>query len=194
MLIFVSEKIGHYFWRRVYIFIFCILTYAIIYVLIHHIIFWLYLYFLNILYVFKYSCTYIFHRLSLCTFYQNIFSRKCLYCSIHYVILKHKISSLWLSGALWYHRTVLVNLDKSYVMLLMARNLLNQCWIWVSTANNLLPEPMLKMFDNATWSYWWLISIILDNGLEQNKYQYITYINDDPLSMPINITDLWSAN
>ena len=30
--------------------LFCILTYAIIYVLIHHIIFWLYLYFLNILY------------------------------------------------------------------------------------------------------------------------------------------------
>ena len=31
-------------------FFFCILTYAIIYVLIHHIIFWLYLYFLNILF------------------------------------------------------------------------------------------------------------------------------------------------
>ena len=31
-------------------FFFCILTYVIIYILIHHIIFWLYLYFLNILY------------------------------------------------------------------------------------------------------------------------------------------------
>ena len=31
-------------------FIVCILTYAIIYVLIHYIIFWLYLYFLNILF------------------------------------------------------------------------------------------------------------------------------------------------
>ena len=30
---------------------------------------WLYLYFLNILYFFKYSCTDIFHRRSLCTFY-----------------------------------------------------------------------------------------------------------------------------
>ena len=49
--------------------LFCILTYAIIYGLIHHIIFWLYLYFLNIIYFFKYSCTNIFHRRSLCTFY-----------------------------------------------------------------------------------------------------------------------------
>ena len=31
--------------------------------------FWLYLHFLNILYFFKYSCTNIFHRRSLCTFY-----------------------------------------------------------------------------------------------------------------------------
>ena len=31
--------------------------------------FWLYLYFLNILYFFKYSCTNIFHKRSLCTFY-----------------------------------------------------------------------------------------------------------------------------
>ena len=50
----------------------CILTYAIIYVLIHHIIFRLYRYFLNIvLYFFKYSCTNIFHRRSLYTFYQR---------------------------------------------------------------------------------------------------------------------------
>ena len=56
---------------NMHIFIFfCILTYAIIYVLIHHIIFWLYLYFLNILYFFKYSCTNIFHRRSLYTFYS----------------------------------------------------------------------------------------------------------------------------
>ena len=32
--------------------------------------FWLYLYFLNILYFFKYCCTNIFHRCSLCTFYS----------------------------------------------------------------------------------------------------------------------------
>ena len=51
---------------------FCILAYAIIYVLIHHIIFWLYLCFLNILYFFKYSCTNIFHRRSLCTFHWKI--------------------------------------------------------------------------------------------------------------------------
>ena len=59
--------------------LFCILTYAIIYVLIHHIMFWLYLYFLNILYFFKYSCTNIFHRRSLFTFY--------FYCN-----LKHKMN------------------------------------------------------------------------------------------------------
>ena len=53
---------------------FCILTYAIIYVLIHHIIVWLYLYFL----FFKYSCTNIFHRRSLCTFYSDMFV--ILYC------------------------------------------------------------------------------------------------------------------
>ena len=47
---------------------FCILTYAII-CLDVYIIFWLYLYFLNSLYFFKYSCTNIFHRHSLCTFY-----------------------------------------------------------------------------------------------------------------------------
>ena len=54
----------------VYLHFFCILTYAIIYVLIHHIILGLYFYFLNILYFFKYSCTNIFHRRSLCTFYE----------------------------------------------------------------------------------------------------------------------------
>ena len=49
---------------------FCILTYAIIYVSIHHIVFWLYPYFLNIIYFLKYSCSNIFHRRSLWTFYQ----------------------------------------------------------------------------------------------------------------------------
>ena len=54
-------------------YIFCILTYAIIYVLIHHITFWLYLYFLNILYFFfKYSCTNIYHRRSPYTFCMDI--------------------------------------------------------------------------------------------------------------------------
>ena len=48
---------------------FCILTYATIYILIHDIIFWLYLYFFNIIYFFKYSCTNILHRRSVCTFY-----------------------------------------------------------------------------------------------------------------------------
>ena len=41
-----------------------------LYVLIPHIMFWLYLYFLNILFFFKYSCTNIIHRRSLCTFYH----------------------------------------------------------------------------------------------------------------------------
>ena len=40
--------------------------------------FWLYLYFLNILYFFKYSCTNIFHRRSLCTFYMNRYNAKYL--------------------------------------------------------------------------------------------------------------------
>ena len=50
---------------------FCILTYAIIYVLIHHINVWLYLDFLNIVYFFKYSSTNIFHRRCLGTFYMK---------------------------------------------------------------------------------------------------------------------------
>ena len=65
-----SWAVGVTYWI-VYLHFFLILTYAFIYVLIHHIIFWLYLYFLNILYFFKYSCTNIFHRCSLCTFYSN---------------------------------------------------------------------------------------------------------------------------
>ena len=63
-----SWTVGLTYWI-VYLHFFCILAYAIIYVLIHHIIFWLYLYLLNILYFFKYCCTNIFHRRSLCTFY-----------------------------------------------------------------------------------------------------------------------------
>ena len=58
-------------WTFIGLHFFCILTYAIIYVLIHHINFWLYLYFLNIPYFFKYSCSNIFHRRSLCAFYSN---------------------------------------------------------------------------------------------------------------------------
>ena len=57
-----SCAVGLTYWI-VYLHLFCILTYAIIYVLIH--LFWLYLYFLNIIYFFKYSCTNIFHRRSL---------------------------------------------------------------------------------------------------------------------------------
>ena len=45
-----SWAVGLIYWI-VYLHFFCILTYAIIYVLIHHIIFWLYLYFLNILFL-----------------------------------------------------------------------------------------------------------------------------------------------
>ena len=47
-----SWDVGLTYWIM-YLYFFCILTYAIIYVLIHHIIFWLYLYFLNILYFFS---------------------------------------------------------------------------------------------------------------------------------------------
>ena len=65
-----SWAVGLTYWI-VYLHFFCILTYAIIYVLIHYIIILLYLYLLNILYFFKYSCTNIFHRRSLCTLYWN---------------------------------------------------------------------------------------------------------------------------
>ena len=63
-----SWAVGLTYWI-IYLHFVCILTYAIIYVLIHHIIFWLYLYFLNIFYFFKDSCINIFHRRSLCAFY-----------------------------------------------------------------------------------------------------------------------------
>ena len=82
-----SWAVGLTYWI-LYLIFFCILTYAIIYVLIHHIIFWLYLYFLNILYFFKYSCTNIFHRRSLCTFYWQY--RRC---SHHSVIQKDIITT-----------------------------------------------------------------------------------------------------
>ena len=64
-----------------------ILTYAIIYVLMHHIIFWLYLYFLNILYFFKYSCTNIFLRRSLCTFYSIIHNVVAIYFSYEVILI-----------------------------------------------------------------------------------------------------------
>ena len=47
-----SWAVGLTYWI-VYLHFFCILTYAIIYVLIHHIIYWLYLYFLYILFFFQ---------------------------------------------------------------------------------------------------------------------------------------------
>ena len=72
------------------------LTYWIVYVLIH-IIFWLYLYFLNILYFFKCSCTNIFQRRSLCTFYLH-----CSICRIMYALnswkhsaLQHRYTTSW---------------------------------------------------------------------------------------------------
>ena len=52
-----------------YLHFFCILTFAIIFVLIHHIILTLSLLLIYILYSFKYPCTKIFHRRSLCTFF-----------------------------------------------------------------------------------------------------------------------------
>ena len=63
-----SWAVGLTYWI-VHLHCFCILTYAIICLdTSYH--FWLHLYFLNILYFFKYSCTNIFHRRSLCTFYS----------------------------------------------------------------------------------------------------------------------------
>ena len=91
----------------VYLNYFCILTYAIVYVLIHYIIFWLYLYFSNILYFFKYSCSNIFHRRSLCTFYRICFTSPHLlhkidlvniiisfYCDIHSTMISLGRNSL----------------------------------------------------------------------------------------------------
>ena len=65
-----------------------------IYVLIHHIIFWLYLYFLNILYFFKYSCTNIFHRRSLYTFYWWYVNISSLICTIFFPGMSASISRM----------------------------------------------------------------------------------------------------
>ena len=77
----------------VYLHFFCILTYAIIYVLIHHIIFWLYLYFLNSLYFFKYSCTNIFHRHSLFNFYSRIVD--FIFCSYNAKVSQLYMAKKW---------------------------------------------------------------------------------------------------
>ena len=72
---------------------FCILTYAIVSVLIHHIIFRLDLYFLNIvLYFFKYPCTNIFHRRSLCTFYSNKIGHYSGRKEVILFIIRHNIN------------------------------------------------------------------------------------------------------
>ena len=81
-----SWAVGLTYWI-VYFHFFCILTYAIIYVLIHHIMFMLYLYFLIILYFFKYFCTNIFHRRSLCTFYYTYIQQAYIYACLPFVIL-----------------------------------------------------------------------------------------------------------
>ena len=91
-----SWPVGLTYWI-VYLIFFCILTYAIIYVLIHHIIFWLYLHFLNILNFFKYSCTFIFHRRSLCTFY---YAKRCRCCGV--IIGQTLYLDLNCSLALWH--------------------------------------------------------------------------------------------
>ena len=62
---------------------FCVLTYAIIYVLIHQIIFRFYL--LKYSLFFKYSCTKIFHRRSLYTFYS--ITRPLLITAFRYLAL-----------------------------------------------------------------------------------------------------------
>ena len=95
-----SWAVGLTYWI-VYLHFFCILTYAIIYVLIHHIIFWLYLYFLNILYFFKYPCTNIFHRRFLCNFYAplcyiNVYPCAYFYCKmVHCGIFDDAFWNLW---------------------------------------------------------------------------------------------------
>ena len=61
---------------NIYYFFVCVLTYAIIYVLIHQIFFGIT--FLNILNFFKYSCINIFHRRSLYTFYGIVNRRICV--------------------------------------------------------------------------------------------------------------------
>ena len=67
-----SWAVGLTYWI-VYLHFFCILTYAIIYVLIHHIMFWLYLYFLNILY----QC--------LCRVIECVITNICLNISVQYI-------------------------------------------------------------------------------------------------------------
>ena len=68
-----EQQLGCRFWQRgdCKASFFCILTYVIVYVLIHHMFFRLYLYFLNNLFYFiKYSCTNGFHKRCLHTLYQ----------------------------------------------------------------------------------------------------------------------------
>ena len=61
--------------------------------------FWLYLYFLNIIYFFKYSCTNIFHRRSLCTFYSTwwyVFCKGPIYkVVISTWISNHMLRKMW---------------------------------------------------------------------------------------------------
>ena len=66
-----SWAVGLTYWV-VYLHFFCILAHAIIYVLIHHIIFLALSLLLKYYLFFKYSCTNIFHRRSLCTFYGTL--------------------------------------------------------------------------------------------------------------------------
>ena len=130
---------------------FCILTYTIMYVLIHHIMFWLYLYFLNILYFFKYSCTNILHRRSPCTFYWNERDPICIDS-----IDNHGGGGWWLVSVcvcLWggYYQnaaipvalvlTVLIN----FVTFLSFWMATSQYWLrhWYQTGDKLLPSLMI---------------------------------------------------
>ena len=87
-----------------------------IYVLIHHINFWLYLYFLNILYFFKYSCTNIFHRRSLCTFY----------------ILWNGLRNLWS----WYQQEFNQSLSVLTLRWVICHSLCMSCWLCLLTNNS----------------------------------------------------------
>ena len=77
-------------WPRVINPIFCVLTCAIIYFLIHQIIFRFCLLKYS-LFFFKYSCTNIFHRRSLCTFYSTKIISYTIFITILYRGLRYNI-------------------------------------------------------------------------------------------------------
>ena len=112
--------------------LFWILTYAIVYVLIHHIIFRLYLYFLNIvLNFFKYSWTNSFHRLGFYNFYQTA---------------SHRFS--YITGTIYHN----------YIDIFTGHAVTYRCQFWISSSQRYDANRLLtcseKWLNNVEKVYW----------------------------------------